>query len=263
MFGEVMSRPEVAKLFLEELFGKKIDRVEYINRQQDMSDDWWGHGIRMDVYLADGLGTVYDIEMQKVNKNDLPLRTRYYQSGIDRWTLRKGEHYSQLRESYIIFVCDFDPVEGGGLAMYERKSVLAGNNQEFPYDDRSHVVYLNARYRVRNTNAEVAEYLDVVSGKAPEAPHSELAKAVVEAVTDVRTDTGKEGKYMTLTMKMMDERAEGRAEGRVEGRAEGESLFAQLATRLLALGRVDDVTLAAKDVTQRNRLYAEFGLTPQ
>ena len=34
MFGEVMSREEICILFLEELLGKKIDHIEYIERQQ-------------------------------------------------------------------------------------------------------------------------------------------------------------------------------------------------------------------------------------
>ena len=53
MFGEVMRQPEVCRLFLECLLEKEIARIEYINKQEDMSDDVSGHGIRLDVYLND------------------------------------------------------------------------------------------------------------------------------------------------------------------------------------------------------------------
>ena len=45
MFGEVMRQPEVCRLFLECLLEKEIARIEYINKQEDLSDDVSGHGI--------------------------------------------------------------------------------------------------------------------------------------------------------------------------------------------------------------------------
>lgn len=40
MFGEVMRREEVSTLFLEALLGKKIARIEYIGKEEDLSDDY-------------------------------------------------------------------------------------------------------------------------------------------------------------------------------------------------------------------------------
>ena len=53
MFGEVMRQPKVCQLFLESLLGKDIARIEYISKQEDLTDDVSGHGIRLDVYLND------------------------------------------------------------------------------------------------------------------------------------------------------------------------------------------------------------------
>lgn len=113
MFGEVMRQPEVCRLFLECLLEKEIARIEYINKQEDMSDDVSGHGIRLDVYLNDAAGTHYDIEMQKTSSRGLERRIRYYQGGIDRRCLGKGLDYTDLPESYVIFVCDFDYYHAG------------------------------------------------------------------------------------------------------------------------------------------------------
>ena len=44
MFGQVMRNPEICKLFLEELLGMKIDRIEYIENQKEISDSYAHHG---------------------------------------------------------------------------------------------------------------------------------------------------------------------------------------------------------------------------
>ena len=79
-----MRQPKVCQLFLESLLGKDIARIEYISKQEDLTDDVSGHGIRLDVYLNDAAGTHYDIEMQKTSSKGLERRIRYYQGGIDR-----------------------------------------------------------------------------------------------------------------------------------------------------------------------------------
>jgi hypothetical protein len=48
-----------------------------------------------------------------------------------------------------------------------------------------------------------------------------------------------------------------------QGRAEGEDQLAKLIQLLLAAGRTEDVAAAASDVTARNRLYREFGITSE
>ena len=63
MFGEIMRRPEICRLFLEALLGKPIAQIEYISKQQDVSDSFSSHGIRLDVYLRDEANTVYSVEM--------------------------------------------------------------------------------------------------------------------------------------------------------------------------------------------------------
>ena len=108
MFGQVMRSEEICKLFLTELLNVDIQRIEFIDRQKDLSDSYEYHGIRLDVYLKDEQGTVFNVEIQSERRHDLPKRVRFYQSGIDRSELPKGADYTALSESYIIFVCNFD-----------------------------------------------------------------------------------------------------------------------------------------------------------
>ena len=52
-----------------------------------------------------------------------------------------------------------------------------------------------------------------------------------------------------------------REEGRQEGRQEGQNMFGALAAKLIALGRTDDVVIAASDPVYREKLFTEFQLT--
>ena len=218
MFGQVMRNPEICKLFLEELLGKEIDHIEYIDNQKDLNDSYEHHGIRLDVYLRDEAGTVYAIEMQTTKKNDLEIRVRYYQGSIDRNELLKGHSYGGLSDSYIIFICDFDYF-GTGLAVNERVSYIKGTDQ--PYEDGSHVMFLNSRYMTGNAAPAITEYLDYIRTNDDSAGyHSELLHRTVEKVREVRSDEKMEVSYMMWQLKYQDALEEGRAEGRAEGHAE-------------------------------------------
>lgn len=219
MFGEVMRTSEICQLFLEELLGIHIQRIEFIDKQKDLSDSYTHHGIRLDVYLKDEAGTVFNVEMQSVRNDDLPKRARFYQGAIDRSELPKAVNYDELPESYVIFVCDFDYFHIG-KAVGERVSFLKGTETE--YCDGSHVFFLNSHYTEGNASASILEFLDMIRTndleKAYETPLGRKAKERVQAV---RSDKGLEVSYMTIAQKMLDERRMGFREGHAEGRAEG------------------------------------------
>ena len=108
MFGQVMRSEGICKLFLEALLDVSIQRIEYLDMQKDFTDSYEYHSIRLDVYLKDDKGTVFNVEIQAERRDELPKRVRFYQSGIDRGELPKGADYANLSESYIVFVCNFD-----------------------------------------------------------------------------------------------------------------------------------------------------------
>lgn len=75
----------------------------------------------MDVYLDDGQ-TVYNVEMQTVQKPYFAKRARLYQAHMDIHQLKRGQNYDQLKPSYVIFICKFDPF-GQGLYRYSFENV--------------------------------------------------------------------------------------------------------------------------------------------
>ena len=63
----------------------------------------------MDFYAEDDKGRVFDVEMQKRNRGNIPKRTRFYQALIDAPMLKSGEQgFDHLKPAYIIVICGFD-----------------------------------------------------------------------------------------------------------------------------------------------------------
>lgn len=223
MFSQVMRSEKICKLFLEALLGVEIGHIEFLDRQKDFTDSYEYHSIRLDVYLKGETGTVFNVEIQAERRDDLPRRVRFYQSGIDRGELPKGADYADLSESYIIFVCNFDYFHIG-KAVGERVSFL--KDTDMPYEDGSHVFFLNSRYTETNASKPILEFLDLVRTNDIEKPYkTPLGQMARERMQEVRSDKTLEVSYMTYAQKMLDERrfayAEGEAAGHAKGQAEG------------------------------------------
>ena len=249
IFAEVMRQPENVRPFLEALLGKRIGEIKSIDKQKDIKDGWLLHGIRLDVALADEEGVQYDVEMQAGSTSDLEKRIRYYQSSIDRRTLEVSEDYRDLRQSYVIFICTNDYYKRG-LALYKRKSVIEGA-EDISYEDGSYAYILNAAFTIGNSTEAVHEFLRYVDAgyrkKRFDVSQSVYLTQIDSAVTAIKNDERKVESYMTLAMKLKDERWAGREEGRAEGREEGRlENQAETIQRMLAGGfSLDDICIAS------------------
>ena len=214
MFGQVMRSEEICRLFLEALLGIEIQQIKFLDRQKDFTDSYEYHGIRLDVYLKDDKDTVFNVEIQADRRDGLPKRVRFYQSGIDRSELPKGADFASLSESFIIFVCDFDYFHIG-KAVGERVAFL--KDTDVPYEDGSHVFFLNSRYTEANASKPILEFLDLVRTNDMEKPYeTPLGQRARKRIQEVRSDKALEVSYMTYAQKMMNERRIGYAEGREE-----------------------------------------------
>lgn len=219
MFGAVFSNPQICKEFLEKLLHVRLRKVEIIERQKTLEDSYDYHSVRLDAYVEDDAGTVYNVEMQATNRGSLPMRARRYLASIDRGMLLKGFPYNNAPPVYVIFVCDYDEV-GLGYALYERETTYEGLG--VAYDDKTHVCFLNSHYahdeKHQNADADILKFLDYVrTANDSHEYESEFLQTIIREVNSVRTDEKWEVTYMTMAMKIQEERDQARAEGRAEG----------------------------------------------
>ncbi len=83
LFGKVMRNPELCKEMLELILGVEIERLEYPEAQKNINEEKDAKGVRLDVYVRNGNGEIYNIEVQALDTEELPKRSRYYSSMID------------------------------------------------------------------------------------------------------------------------------------------------------------------------------------
>ena len=193
MFGAVMRDPKLCKPLLEMILGVRIRRIEYPELQKTLNERYASKSIRLDVYVEDEAGTVYDVEIQTTEKKHLPKRTRYYQGVMDLHILEKGEDYTKLRRSYVIFICTYDPFhKGRWVYTFEN---LCREAPDISLGDGASKIILNTKGNVGEISDELKALLRYMDGLAPA---SDYTKQLDTAVADVRTDENWRREYMVL-----------------------------------------------------------------
>ena len=213
MFGQVFQKPQICQLFLEELLGWSIEKIEYVDREKDITDSYFSRGVRLDIYIRNS-NVVYNVEMQSDKDDALERRIRYYQSGIDREELKHGVPHKFLPETFIIFICNYDPL-GHGYAVYHRQ--MLWDETQNSYSDGTHAIVLNSHYTKGNASPAILEVLDYIRTNDDGKEYStDLARRTKEQVHQVRLDKELGGKYMLLELMMQEKRENGRMEMLVE-----------------------------------------------
>ncbi|MDD6202570.1 MAG: Rpn family recombination-promoting nuclease/putative transposase, partial [Lachnospiraceae bacterium] len=133
MFGKVMENNELCRHVLEILLQTKIETLEYPDREKEIRVTGKGKSVRLDIFTKDEHDIIYDAEMQNQNgkpveKLYLSKRSRFYQSLIDSQLMERGTLYRDLNESYVIFLCTFDPF-GEGKYQYTFRNICEENTQ--------------------------------------------------------------------------------------------------------------------------------------
>ncbi len=121
----------IAKLIIERATNEKVDKISVVSEKGLTGIDIHHHGIRMDLYVEayenQRLAKVYDIEPNKYNPAELPMRSRYCQSLTDVKLLNSGDTYEMLPEYISIWILPYDPF-GKNRMLYTVKNYV----EEFP-----------------------------------------------------------------------------------------------------------------------------------
>lgn len=133
--------------------------------------------IRLDVYLKDGKGTVYHVEIQTTDSRNLPKRTRYYQG---RYTFRN--------------VC----VEEPGLEL----------------NDGTTKIFYNTKGTTGRIRWDAKKILNYMESNAPE---DDFTNKLAREVQKVKENKEWKVEYMTLLMREREKFIEGKAEGKAGG----------------------------------------------
>lgn len=218
LFQKVMQNQRICKYLIEKILGIRIEKITFPEGEKSIDNRYDSKSIRLDVYVHDENGHVYDIEMQCTNgsEGELPKRTRYYQGMIDMDELKKGQYYTELKESFIIFICTFDPF-GENLPIYTfRHRCIEKEGLEL--GDLSTKIFLNAKGENDTLDPDIAAFLRYVDGKAAEGA---LTKEINEEVIRIKEHKEMRREYMTLLMELQKYKTEGMQEGIEIGMKQG------------------------------------------
>ena len=210
MFGAVMRNPKYCKPLLEMALGVKIRKIKYPELQKAIDARYGSKSIRLDVYVEDEAGTVYNVEIQTTDKKNLPKRTRYYQGIIDLHILEKGEDYTALHKSFVIFICTYDPF-GKGRWVYTFEN-LCREDTNIALGDEATKIVLNTKGYVGEISDDLKALLRYMDGFAPE---NDYTRELDSAVTSIRNDEKWRREYMVLNEMLRDSKRLGEYKGRV------------------------------------------------
>lgn len=217
VFGAVMCEEANCRRLLEMVLEFPIERVE-VNKEKSIVYHPEYKGVRLDVYAKDENNTHYNVEMQAIKEPALGKRARYYHSHIDMEILLSGDDYSKLPNTYVIFVCDFDPFMRGKYCYTFENLCL--EDKELSMQDGAKSIFLNTRGKNNDeVPIEMIAFLDFVKADLKESTkdfHDDFVKQLQNSVQKVKSSRRMEENFMILREMLRDERAEGKAEGKAE-----------------------------------------------
>ena len=214
--------PDLCRRLLELILNTTIKEITYPEREKTIEARTDSKGIRLDVYVEEkGSNRSFDVEMQIANSDNIDKRMRYYQGLIDMDKLKRGQHYSKLGKSVIIFICPFDRFEYG-LHFYSF-SERCDQNPNIKLNHGATKIFLSTKGTVDDVSYDILAFLNyvdsgIVSGK--------FVKELDAAVDSVKSNEKARHDFMTLQMYLLEEKMEAE-----DSRAE------EIAIKLIRRGR--------------------------
>lgn len=273
MFAIVMRDAELCKELLSRIIPERrvreihftdspVINLDYIETEKSIIPRIFSKSVRLDVYFEDD-DCLYDLELQIVNRDSLPKRSRYYHSSMAVNSLEHGNDYRSLKPSYVIFICLFDLMEHDEpiyrFRMLEEKNYL-------PLNDGQYTIILNGKCSEDKCPAELKTFYAYLN-KGIISDDDEFIKKIHSRVERANNDKEVQG-FMTVQEQLeLDAReieheraradaAEAKADA-AEAKAEQEN---KLTILLLQQNRIDDLKKAMVDEAFRKQLITELNL---
>ena len=234
---------ETCKIIIELSLGITIRNIVWKEGQKVIHNLPGSRGIRLDFYVEDDQGQVFDVEMQKRNEGNIPKRTRFYQALIDAPMLKSGERgFDGLKPAYIVVICGFD-LFGYGLYRY----TFDNRCKEVPdlvMGDECQKIILNTKgkndHEVEKALVDFLHYVEKSSDENVPEDCDERLKHLHKKIHKIKMSEEMGVSYMKMEERDRLIRDEGLRRGRAEGKAELISIIRKKASRGMAAADIAD-----------------------
>lgn len=165
---------EATELLLKIILKKNdIIVISVVGQREFQSSVVGGRNIRLDILAKDSKGKHYNVEVQKKPEGAHIRRARFNSSMLDSRMLKEGQEFSELEDSYVVFITQTD-IFGYGIPIYTINRHFEEIDDLF--EDGSHIVYVNGDYK---GNDEIGKLLhDFGCKESKDMYYPELAKGV-------------------------------------------------------------------------------------
>ncbi len=216
LFAAALEDEETCQQVLEIILGFPISKVK-VRAEHSLlfSSDF--RSIRLDIYASDEMQVMYNIEMQNSDEKNIAKRSRYHQAEMDVMSLKPGEDFNDLKPSYVIFICAFDPF-GYGLYRYtfEQKCL----ERDLKLNDGTTKIFLSTKGKnADEVPKELIHFLKYVEESTDEYVASIEDKAVEKIhnkVKQLKEWRELEASYMYFEELLEERQKEGKAEAKQE-----------------------------------------------
>ena len=166
-------RPDIAEHIVRKLTGRPDLCIVSSHGQYDIHSVR-NRSIRCDAVATDASGKLYNIEIQRRSKGAEPERARYHSALLDSSTLGKSADFTDLPETYVIFITEGD-VLGGGRPLYHIDRTVR-EMEHAPFGDRAHIIYAVMK---NSDDSELGSFLRAfLATEAAQIPDPKLAECM-------------------------------------------------------------------------------------
>ena len=213
-----------------------------------------GHSLILDCLCEDETNNIYNIEIQNNISGAQPKRARYHAALLDTHSLKRGNDFTQLPRSYVIFITAKDVLHGQQPIYHVDRMIRESGK---PFSDESHIIYFNTSYIDNSPLGKLAEDFHALETNMM---HSPILSKRVEALKNFNTHQ-KGDQEMNVLLEQYRQKA--LQEGMEKGMEKG-SLANKKAMKLMGLlaeeGRIEDIKKASVDQEYLQNLLLEFDL---
>lgn len=136
---------EATELLLKIILERDDIKVLRVKGQVDMKSPYpGGRNIRLDIHAVDSNGARFDVEVQRNEEGSHIRRARFNGSMMDSRILKKKQQFKELKDAYVIFICQHDKF-GENKPIYHVDKVVRETGK--PYDDGAYTIYVNGLYK--------------------------------------------------------------------------------------------------------------------
>lgn len=237
---------EASRFILECILQRRIGHLTIVPQKVWYGEEPKGHGVRLDVYLDEEDGEIFDMEPDSDGGTDsvaaLPRRVRFYHAKIDAGNLTAGDDYNTLRNVVVIFIATYDPF-GRKRMVYTIKNGCV-EEPDLAYEDGARTIFLYTKGTKGEPTEELKQLARYMEHSTAENAKSAGLARLHEMVTEVKSDREVGLAYMKAC----------EIERRIKAEGTAEAVLTLLAAKGTVPPQLERAIAAQTDMETLNRL---------